>query len=78
MLFGSEFVPTADLACFPRFPKTSTIRFEKPFITSGCWVNSDVQLTSPNTFTTRFTLFKSPRYPFKVDNKDMPTNLAAA
>ena len=31
---GNEAMPTADRACLPRSPKTSTIKSEKPFITA--------------------------------------------
>ena len=35
MFRGKEPIPTADLACFPRSPKTATIKSEKPLMTSG-------------------------------------------
>lgn len=35
MLLGREFMPTADLACFPFSPNTATIRSENPLITLG-------------------------------------------
>ena len=33
---GKAFVPTADRACFPASPNTSTITSEHPFMTNGC------------------------------------------
>lgn len=35
MLLGSDPTPTADLACLPFSPKTSTIRSENPLMTAG-------------------------------------------
>src|ERR1041385_5317341 len=56
ILLGSELIPTAERACLPFSPNTSTIRSENPLMTAGCLSNVGTQLTIPNTFTIRFTL----------------------
>src|SRR4030095_12426036 len=50
---ASEPMPTAERACRPFSPKTSTIRSEKPLITFGCSVKLSTALTMPSTLTTR-------------------------
>ena len=57
-------MPTAERACRPRSPKTSTNRSEQPLMTSGCWPNSGVALTMPSTLTMRFTRSRSPSSAF--------------
>ena len=61
---GSEPMPTAERACRPRSPNTSTNRSEQPLITSGCSPNSGVALTMPSTLTMRFTRSRSPSSAF--------------
>src|SRR5215469_182738 len=55
LLKGSPAIPTAERACFPASPNTSTIKSENPFITFGWSPKSSAELTIPKTFTTRFT-----------------------
>ena len=52
--------PTANLACRPMSPKTSTIKSEAPLITSGWSVKVSIQFTKPPSFTTRDTRSRSP------------------
>ena len=58
MPIGSEPMPTAERACLPRSPNTSTKRSEQPLITLGWSSNSGTAFTIPSTLTTRRTLSK--------------------
>src|SRR5262249_41882870 len=57
---GSEPMPTAERACLPASPSTSTKRSEQPLMTLGWSANSGTAFTMPSTFTTRFTLSRLP------------------
>ena len=58
---GRLTAPTALRAARPASPKTSSITLLKPLTTCGMFVNSGVQFTSPNTFTTCSTRSSVPR-----------------
>ncbi len=52
MPLGNEPIPTAERACLPRSPSTSTSRSEHPLITLGCCPKSGSALTMPSSLTT--------------------------
>jgi hypothetical protein len=60
MLFGSEPMPTAERACLPRSPNTSTNRSEQPLITLGWSVKPGTAFTMPSTLTMRLTRSRLP------------------
>ena len=47
-------MPTADRACLPASPNTSTNRSDTPLTTAGCSVKVGAELTKPTSFTMRF------------------------
>src|SRR5204863_9247563 len=78
IFFGREHIPTAERACLPFSPNTSTKRSEHPLITCGCCSKVGIAFTIPSTFTIRFTLLRSPICAFSVDSSEIPVNLAAS
>ena len=60
MPLGSDPTPTAERACRPRSPNTSTSRSEQPLITLGWSPNSGTAFTIPSSFTTRLTRSRLP------------------
>ena len=50
ILFGREPIPTADLACLPFSPNTSTKKSEQPLITFGWSTKSFSALTHSKNF----------------------------
>jgi len=73
MPIGSEPMPTAERACFPLSPSTSTKRSEQPLITRGWSWNSGIALTMPSTFTTRFTRSRLPSSARITARRSRPT-----
>src|SRR5205085_6325010 len=73
MPIGSEPMPTAERACLPRSPNTSTNRSEQPLITFGWSWNSAVALTMPSSFTTRATRSRLPSSARITARRSMPT-----
>src|SRR5215218_396656 len=57
---GSEPMPTAERACLPASPNTSTNKSEQPLITFGCSLKSGTALTIPSIFTTKSTRSSEP------------------
>src|SRR6185503_12318535 len=76
MPIGSEPMPTAERACLPLSPSTSTNRSEQPLITFGWSVNSGTAFTMPSTFTTRFTLSRLPSSVRITASRSRPTERA--
>src|SRR6266446_1311704 len=56
MFSGKLLTPTADRACLPASPKTSTSKSEQPLITFGWSRKSSDAFTNPVSFTTRRTV----------------------
>src|SRR6185437_9020999 len=73
MPIGSDPMPTAERACLPRSPNTSTKRSEQPLITFGWSSNSGTALTMPSSFTTRRTLSRLPSSARITARRSMPT-----
>lgn len=77
ILFGKAFVPIADRVCFPRSPKTCTIRSENPCMTAGVSTNPSTHCTQPTTLTMSDTRSKLPRWARKRASR-LRLNLRAA
>src|SRR5581483_11717429 len=73
MPIGRDPMPTAERACLPRSPNTSTKRSEQPLITFGWSSNSGTALTMPSSFTTRRTLSRLPSSARITARRSMPT-----
>ncbi len=69
-------MPTAERACRPFSPNTSTIRSEKPLMTLGWSPKLSTAFTMPRTFTTRFTLSRLPSAVRAEPSRLMPTSRA--
>ena len=77
MFTGSEFVPTAERACLPFSPNTSTSRSEAPLMTCGCSWKGYAQGTRPISVTIRRTLSRSPTRALSEPSNPIATSLAA-
>jgi hypothetical protein len=70
---GSEPTPTAERACLPAAPSTSTKRSEQPLITLGWSSNSGTAFTMPRSFTTRATRSRLPSSALITASRSRPT-----
>jgi len=69
--------PTAILACFPFSPKISCNKSDAAFITNGCFVNSGVEFTKPETLMIFEILSNVPSSDLSCANAFMTHNFAA-
>ena len=76
MPFGKEATPTAERACRPASPKTSTNKSEQPLITAGCSQKSGAALTIPNIFSIFTTRLRDPSDSRIAASKTIPAQRA--
>src|SRR5215469_2582710 len=75
---GSPAMPTAERACLPASPNTSTMRSENPLTTSGWSPKPSAELTMPSTLTTRLTRSRLPSADLcEHDEASLPCRLSA-